>query len=73
MSLIEVVRTVRANPSLGHFAVKLGVKGATNKLSDARAAAVLAVLTEQNLESNRYELVLDDHLGSGVIVIVVTR
>jgi outer membrane protein OmpA-like peptidoglycan-associated protein len=72
-SLVEIVRTIRANPGLGHFAVKLGSKGAANKLTDARAAAVLAILNEQNLESNRYELVLDDKLTNGALQVSLTR
>lgn len=72
-ALVEVARTIRANPSLGHVAVKLGARGSAARLTDARAAAVLAVLNEQNLESNRYELVLDESRPNGTLDIVITR
>jgi OOP family OmpA-OmpF porin len=73
MALVEIVRTLRANPTLGHVSVKLGTKGTSNKVSDARAAAVLAVLNEQNLESTRYELVLEAKLPGGVVEVVVSK
>lgn len=71
-ALVEIVRTIRANPDLGHVAIKLGTKGGTNQLADKRAAQLLAVLNEQNLESTRYELVLDDKTSDGVIKVLVT-
>jgi hypothetical protein len=72
-ALVEIVRTIRANPGLGHVAIKLGTRGASTRLTDARAAAVLAILNEQNLESSRYELVLDDARLNGSIEVVGTR
>lgn len=72
-ALVEIVRTIRANPNVGHFAVKLGAKDAAAKLTDARAAAILALLNEQNLESNRYELVLEDALAGGALEVTVVK
>ncbi len=72
-ALIEIIRTVRANPSLGHFVVKLGAGQTANPLTDARAATLLAVFNEQNLEANRYELVLENTLAGGTIEVVVTH
>jgi len=72
-SLIEIVRTIRANPNIGSFVVKVGAKGAASKLTDARAAGIRTLLNEQNLETNRYELVLDDKLANGNVEVVLAR
>ncbi|MBM4357357.1 MAG: hypothetical protein FJ096_04530 [Deltaproteobacteria bacterium] len=72
-ALIEIVRTLRVNLNLRHVAIKLGTRGATARLTDARAGAILAILNEQNFESNRYELVLDDARANGAIEVVGTR
>jgi hypothetical protein len=69
--LVEIVRTTRANPKIAHLTIKLGTKGASNALTDARAKAILGVLADQNFESSRYELVLADDLASGSVQVLV--
>jgi hypothetical protein len=72
-ALIEVIRTMRANPKIEQVSIAIGAKRASQKLTDKRAAAILAVLNDQNFDSSRYEVVLSDDLKSGAVVVRVVK
>jgi hypothetical protein len=72
-ALIEIVRTVRANPKIAHLAFRLGTQGTAARLTDSRAKTMLSVLSDQNLGSSRFELVLADDLAGGLVKVVITR
>jgi hypothetical protein len=72
-AFVEIIQTMRANPKLAQVSVALGSKGTPQQVTDKRAAAVLELFNEQNLDSSRYEVVLSDDLRAGQIRIKVIR
>lgn len=72
-ALVEIVQTMRANPKLEQISVAIGTKGAPQKVTDDRAKALLELFADQNLDSNRYEVVLSDDLKSGDVRVKVIR
>jgi hypothetical protein len=73
VALEEVVRTLRANPNLEQLTLKLGTRRAGRALTDRRAEALLKILNEQNVDSSRYSLELDDGLKAGRVDVHVVR
>ncbi len=72
-ALVEIVRTTRANPKISHLLIRLGTRGSSTRLTDLRAKSILAVLSDQNLETSRFELSLADDLPSGTVQVTVAR
>ena len=69
----EIAATMRANPKLEQVSFTLGTKGVRSELSDKRAQQIILVLRQSNLDSERYEVVLQDDLKAGIIQIRVHR
>jgi hypothetical protein len=72
-ALREVIRTIRVNPKIQQISVVIGARGAARKLTDDRAAAVLELFTDENIDSSRFEVVLDDKLESGKVQVKAVR
>ncbi|MBK8254019.1 MAG: hypothetical protein IPK82_15315 [Polyangiaceae bacterium] len=72
-ALEEVASTMRANPKLGHVSIALGTKGAAAAVSDKRAEQISLVLLAANVDSQRFEVVLQDALKSGHVEIQLVR
>lgn len=72
-ALVEVIRTLRANPKIEQINVKLGTRRGGRALTDRRADALLQLFNEQNLDSARYQLELDDDLQAGSVEIHVAK
>jgi hypothetical protein len=67
-TLREIVATMRANPKLEQISITVGAKRAKQKLTDARAKAILIILSEdQDFDSNRYEVVIGEDLQGGLV------
>ncbi len=64
-ALIEVIRTMRANPKIEQVSLSIGIKGARKKLTNDRAAKILAIFNDQSVDSNRFEVELSGDLKSG--------
>jgi hypothetical protein len=69
----EIAATMRANPKLGHVSIALGTKGAPGAVSDKRAEQISLVLLSANVDSQRFEVVLQEGLKSGVVEIRLVR
>jgi hypothetical protein len=66
----EIVATMRANPKLQQVSFAVGAKKAGQDLTDKRAGAILKILAEdQDFDSNRYEVVLNEDQESGVVTV----
>jgi hypothetical protein len=64
----EIVATMRANPKLKQVSFQVGAKRAGQDLTDKRAGAILTILAQdQDFDSNRYEVVLNEDLESGAV------
>jgi len=72
-ALIEVIRTMRANPKLESVSVSVGMKGATQRLTDQHAKEVLELFDDQNFPTNRFEVVLSDELKAGNVSLRIIR
>jgi hypothetical protein len=72
-ALVEIVRTMRANPEIELLSVSIGTRGAPQRLTDLRAMEVLEVFDEQNFPSDRFEVVLSNELRSGQVSVKVIR
>jgi hypothetical protein len=72
-ALREVIRTMRVNPKIQQVSIVIGARGAARKLTDDRAAAVLELFTNENLDTSRFEVVLDDKLESGKVKVKAVR
>jgi OOP family OmpA-OmpF porin len=72
-ALAEIAATMRANPKLGHVSIALGTKGASGVVSDKRAEQISLVLLGANVDSQRFEVVLQDSLRSGVVEIRLVK
>jgi hypothetical protein len=57
-ALVEVIQTLRANPNLRQVSVSLSTKNAGNALVDKRAAAILSLFEDYDLDTSRFEVVL---------------
>ena len=68
----EIAATMRANPKIEQVSVTLGTKGASADTSDKRAKQILVILGN-NLDSNRFEVVLREDLKAGVVEIRLIR
>ncbi len=72
-ALVEVISTLRANPNIEQISISIGAKRARAKLTDKRAAALLALFELQNVETSRFEVVLSDDLASGSVTVHIIR
>jgi hypothetical protein len=72
-ALIEIIATMRVNPKIQQISISIGTRRAQKRLTDERAAAILELLGDQNVDSSRYEVVLADKLDSGVVEVHVVR
>lgn len=72
-ALIEVIQTLRANPKLEQVSVSVSTKQAGNQLVDQRAAAILALFGEYDLDTSRFEVVLSDKLAPRAITVHVVK
>ena len=72
-ALEEIAATMRANPKLGHVSIALGTKGAPGALSDKRAEQISMVLLNVNVDSQRFEVVLQDSLKSGAVEVKLVK
>jgi outer membrane protein OmpA-like peptidoglycan-associated protein len=67
--LRDIIRTMRANPKMELVSIAVGSKKTALKLTDARAKAIHDVFSEQNFDSSRYEVVLNDELDGGKVTV----
>lgn len=72
-ALEEIAATMRANPKLGHVSILLGTKGAPGSLSDKRAEQIGTMLRNANVDSQRFEIVLQDTLRSGTVEVKLLK
>ncbi|MEZ4311385.1 MAG: thrombospondin type 3 repeat-containing protein [Polyangiaceae bacterium] len=72
-ALEEIAATMRANPKLGHVSIVLGTKGAPASISDKRAEQISLVLLGANVDSQRFEVVLQDSLRSGAVEVRLVK
>jgi hypothetical protein len=72
-ALVEILATMRVNPKIQQISISIGTRRAQKRLTDERAAAILELLGDQNVDSSRYEVVLADNLDSGVVEVHVVR
>ena len=72
-ALIEVIATMRANPKIEQVSLSIGTKGARKKLTNKRAATILAIFDDQSVDSNRFEVVLSEDLKSGQVKVRAIR
>ena len=72
-ALEEIAATMRANPKIEQVSISLGTKGVKADLSDKRAQQIIIMLRTGNLDSERYEVVLQDDLKAGAVLIRLTR
>jgi OOP family OmpA-OmpF porin len=72
-ALIEVIRTMRANPKIEQVSLSIGTKGARKKLTNDRAATILSIFTDQSVDSNRFEVELSADLKSGQVKVRAIR
>lgn len=70
-SLEEVAATLRANPKILQVSIAIGTKGAKAPLNDKRAQEILTILRGGNLDSARYEVVLQSDLRAGLVQVLV--
>ncbi len=73
VALGEVVNIVRANAKIEKISVHVGAKRSSVAVTDARAKAIVQLLAGQNLETSRFEIVLDDALLTGKVEVKVAR
>ncbi len=72
-ALEEIAATMRANPKLGHVSIALGTKGAPAALSDKRAEQIALVIRGMNVDPQRFEVVLQESLKSGLVEVKLVR
>ncbi len=72
-ALVEVISTLRANPKLAQVSVQVSTKQAGAQLVDQRAAAILKLFGEYDLDSSRYEVVLEDDLPTRAVRVHVVK
>lgn len=72
-ALEEIAATMRANPKLGHVSIALGTKGAPGALSDKRAEQISMVLLGANVDSQRFEVVLQEGTRSGAVEVRLVK
>lgn len=72
-ALVEVIATMRVNPKVQRISITIGTRRAAKRLTDDRAAAILELLSDQNVDSSRYEVVLADDLEAGAVQVRVAR
>ena len=72
-ALEEIAATMRANPKLGHVSIALGTKGAPAALSDKRAEQISLVIRNMNVDPQRFEVVLQDALKSGLVEVKLVK
>jgi outer membrane protein OmpA-like peptidoglycan-associated protein len=72
-ALTEVVGTMRANPKIKQISVAIGARRSNPRLTDKRAAEILSFFNDQNFDSSRFEVVLEDDLESGRVTIRVVK
>ena len=72
-ALIEVIRTMRANPKIEQISVSIGTRRTSQRITDKRAAAILALFDLQNVETTRFEVVLGDGQEGGTVTVRIVR
>lgn len=72
-ALEEIASTMRANQKLGHVSISLGTKGTPGALSDKRAEQISLVLLGANVDSQRFEVVLQESQKSGAVEVRVVK
>jgi hypothetical protein len=72
-ALEEIAATMRANPKIEQVSIGIGTKGVRAALSDKRAQEILLILRANNLDSNRYEVVLREDLRAGAVVVRLVK
>lgn len=72
-ALVEVIQTLRANPKLEQVSVSVSTRQAGNQLVDQRAAAILALFGEYDLDTSRFEVLLSDKLAPRAITVHVVK
>jgi len=73
VALVEIIRTMRANPKIKQVSIGIGTKGASTKLTDKRASTVLAIFSDQNFDTSRFEVVLENKRAAGQVSVRVVR
>lgn len=74
LALKEIVTTMRANPKLKQVSFAVGARKTGQDLTDKRAGAILKLLAQdQDFDSNRYEVVLNDKLESGLVTVKLVK
>ncbi|MEZ4442102.1 MAG: hypothetical protein R3B72_23615 [Polyangiaceae bacterium] len=68
-AIVEAIGTLRANPKVKRLQIKLGTRRSSPVLTDRRAAAILQVFNDQNVDSAQYELELDAQMQAGQVEI----
>jgi len=53
--------------------IGIGTKGASTKLTDKRASTVLAIFSDQNFDTSRFEVVLENKRAAGQVSVRVVR
>lgn len=72
-ALEEIASTMRANSKLGHVSIALGTRGAPGAVSDKRAEQISLVLLNANVDSQRFEVVLQDGMRSGSVEVRLVK
>lgn len=72
-ALLEIIATMRANPTIEQISVSVGTKRTTQRITDKRAEVLLQIFSEQNLDTSRFEVVLDEELDGGKVNVRVIR
>ena len=74
LALKEIVTTMRANPKLKQVSFAVGARKTGQDLTDRRAGAILKLLAQdQDFDSNRYEVVLNEKLESGLVTVKLVK
>lgn len=72
-ALVEVIHTLRANPKIEQVSVNVSTKNAGDGLVDQRAAAILQVFGEYDVDTSRFQVLLRGDLPPRSVEIHVVK